>query len=449
MASGTRRAEKLDAPAVDPVRILEIELSDPLADVDAVGSYRRALAIVRLHSVPIGLVTVDLTDGRATAAEVARAVDAELRAAVNRHLAADGASPVERVGAGGVPMAGAPRCAAAREAYLALDPPFVSVIVPTRERAERLGRCLTSILRTAYPVDRREVIVVDNDPRTAETRDLLKRSFPGVRYVREDAPGSASARNRGVDHAAGELVVFTDDDVLVDRYWLLELARAYEDAPAVGAVTGLLVPMELETPAQVWFEQYGGFGRGYERRTYNLTDSRPPDPLFPYSAGVFGTGNSMSFRRSALEAIGGFDPALGNGTPALGGVDSEVLLRTVLEGHTVVYEPRSLAYHAHRRDYAGLRRQIYSYGTGLSAYLLKTMIERPRLLPDFAARVPRGFVYALSPRSGKNARKERGYPRRLTFDELRGMAYGPVAYFRSRRRYGPADPRRRHAARRD
>jgi len=438
----------MDSAPVDPARIVEIELAERLTGVDAGREYGRALAIVRLHSVPIGQVMIHLAAGRAGADDLARAVDAELRAAVNRHLIGDGATAVERIGPDGIRSAGVPRCVAEREAFLAGDPPFVSVIVPTRERAERLGRCLESIMRTAYPPDRREIIVVDNDPQTAETRALIDRSFPGVRYVREGAPGSASARNRGVEHARGDLVVFTDDDVLVDRFWLLELARAYEAAPGVGAVTGLLVPMELETPAQVWFEQYGGFGRGYERRVYNLTDSRPPDPLFPYSAGVFGTGNSMSFRRSVLDAIGGFDPALGNGTPALGGVDSEVLLRTVLEGHTLVYEPRSLAHHAHRRDYAGLRRQVYSYGTGLSAYLLKTMIERPRLLPDFAARVPRGVAYALSPRSGKNARKERGYPRRLTFDELRGMAYGPIAYFRSRRRYGPADPRRRHAARR-
>jgi GT2 family glycosyltransferase len=431
------------------VRVLEIELAEPLSDIAGGHRYGRALVVVRLHTIPIGQVTVDLVGGAAGRDAVAGAIDAALRGAVNLHLAADGAEPVARIGSDGVPGAGVPpRCVVERDAYLSGDPPFVSVIIPTRERAERLGRCLTSILRAEYPADRREVIVVDNDPRTAGTRDLVERSFPGVRYVREDAPGSASARNRGVQHAAGELVVFTDDDVVVDRYWLAELARAYDAAPRVGAVTGLLVPMELETPAQIWFEQYGGFGRGYDRRVYNLTDSRPPDPLFPFSAGVFGTGNSMSFRRSVLDEIGGFDPALGNGTPALGGVDSEVLLRTVLEGHTVVYEPRSLAHHAHRRDYDGLRRQIYGYGAGLSAYLLKTMIARPRLIPDFAARVPRGFAYALSPRSGKNARKQRGYPRRLTFEELRGMAYGPVAYFRSRRRYGPADPRRRHAARR-
>jgi GT2 family glycosyltransferase len=265
-----------------------------------------------------------------------------------------------------------------------------------------------------------------------------------VGYLREDLPGSASARNLGVRHARGEIVAFTDDDVVVDRHWLAELARGYDAAADVDAVTGLLVPMELETAAQVWFEQYGGFGRGYRRQVYNLGPFRRDDVLYPYSAGIFGTGNSMSFRRSSLEEIGGFDPALGNGTPALGGVDSEVLLRLILRGKTLVYEPRSLAHHAHRRDYAGLRRQVFGYGAGLSAYLLKTAIENPRLIPGIAGRVPHGLRYALSPRSGKNADKRRDYPRELTRTELRGIAYGPIAYLRSRLRY--RDATRRGAA---
>ena len=85
----------------------------------------------------------------------------------------------------------------------------------------------------------------------------------------------------------------------------------------------------------------------------------------------------MAFRAEMLRAIGGFDPALGNGTPALGGVDSEVLLRTVVLGHRLVYRPNAMVWHDHRADYADLRRQVYSYGAGLTAYLLKTVTDQP------------------------------------------------------------------------
>ena len=163
----------------------------------------------------------------------------------------------------------------------------------------------------------------------------------------------------------------------------------------------------------------------------------PGNPLYPYAAGIFGTGNNMAFRRTVLERIGAFDPALGNGTPALGGVDSEVLQRTVLCGHPLVYTPRALVWHSHRRDYDALRRQIYSYGAGLTAYLAKTVLRNPHLLADFLSRVPAGVRFALSPSSEKNARKTSTYPADLTRAERAGMAYGLIAYPRSRRRMGP------------
>jgi GT2 family glycosyltransferase len=145
----------------------------------------------------------------------------------------------------------------------------------------------------------------------------------------------------------------------------------------------------------------------------------------------------MAFRTSTLRDIGGFDPALGNGTPALGGVDSEVLLRSVLLGHRLVYQPTAIVYHEHRRDYDSLKRQVFWYGTGLSAYLSKTLWNNPKLIPLFLRLLPRGLVFEADPRSKKNARKGKKYPLALTVAEWRGIAYGPVAYIRSRRAYGP------------
>ena len=427
-----------------PVRVVEIELSEPLPRIEGTHPsgttrYGRALVIVRLHGTPIGQLEVDLPEHGRSPVDMAAVIWARLGAVVQDHMRADGLAVPERLDPSGLVAGGEPACLAARRRFLSAGAPSITVIVPSRERPERLATCLRSILACDYPPDRLQVLVVDNAPATDATRLAVEESFAGtVGYLREDIPGSASARNLGIRHAAGQIVAFTDDDVVVDRSWLVEIARGYDAAPSVDAVTGLLVPRALETPAQVWFEEYGGFGRGYRRQIYNLGEFRRDDPLYPYSAGIYGTGNSMSFRRAALEEIGGFDPALGNGTPTLGGVDSEALLRTILRGKTLVYEPRALAYHDHRPDYDGLRRQVYSYGVGLSAYLLKTAIENPRLIPDLAARVPQGLRFALSPGSGKNSGKRRGYPRELTFAELRGIAYGPFAYIRSRRWYRKA-----------
>ncbi len=343
--------------------------------------------------------------------------------------------------ASGLPGAGMPRCLEERERALS-DAPFVSVVIATHERPDRLAVCLQSLLSVDYP--RYEIIVVDNAPSTTATADLLGQRYahlPRVRYVREERRGLAWARNRGIVEARGDIVAFTDDDVVVDRYWLTGLAQGFAAADDVACVTGLILPLELETQPQLWFEQFGGFSKGFARRIFDTDRHRPRDPLFPYAAGRFGSGNNMALRASVLRELGGFDPAFGAGA-LVGGEDLEVFFRLITRGYRLVYEPGAMVHHLHRRDYAALRRQL-SDG-GVAGYLTKAVVEDPVLLLDLARKLPRGLVYALSPRSGKNAKKQADYPKELTATERRGMLYAPVAYLRSRRRvrrmtrqYGP------------
>jgi hypothetical protein len=129
--------------------------------------------------------------------------------------------------------------------------------------------------------------------------------------------------------------------------------------------------------------------------------------------------------------------AHGHRDPTTWRVDSEVLLRTILSGHTVVYEPHAVASHVHRPEYAALRRQVYAYGAGLSVYDLKTLLAHPVLILDFVRKLPASLRFALSPRSSYNAKKLVGYPPELTRLEDRGILYGPLGYTRSRRKQGP------------
>jgi GT2 family glycosyltransferase len=329
-------------------------------------------------------------------------------------------------------------CTAARRGLLA-EPPFVSVIIPTHERPEPLGRCLESLLAMQYP--NLEIVIVDNFPDTTRTRDLIATRYDGrsdIRYVVEERRGSASARNRGLRVARGKLVAFTDDDVVFDRYWLAELLTGFSAGDHVGCVTGLIMPIELETRAQIWFEEYGGFGKGFERRLYDIGPNRPASPLFPYNPGMFGSGGSMAFQVDALREVGSFDPSLGNGTPTLGGVDVEAFFRIVQGGYQLVYEPGAMIQHAHRREYQALRRQVFTYGSGLAAVLTKAVARRPSLLLGLALKAPLGLRMLLGPNSssssvdsGLRLRKSTDYPSELVRDELRGMLYGPLAYLRS------------------
>jgi hypothetical protein len=105
----------------------------------------------------------------------------------------------------------------------------------------------------------------------------------------------------------------------------------------------------------------------------------------------------------------------------------------VLRGHTVAFAPEAVAWHEHRRELAGLRRQLFGYGRGLTASLVKTLLDDPRELMSIVQRVPAATRYAFLPSGSKNARKA-DYPASLTALELAGMLVGPVAYAISRRR---------------
>jgi GT2 family glycosyltransferase len=412
-----------------PVRLLEWELAAPrgavvLGEADAGRPYAGVLCLVRLHGVPLGFVPLA---GDATAAELADAVWGQLADAITAHLERDGIERPTALPPGGLP----PGTACARERAAIRDgAPPATVVVATHERPHSLERCLRSLLELDYPGF--EVIVVDNAPVTGATRDLLAsgRFGSGVRCVTEPLQGLAAAHNRGLAEAAGAFVAFTDDDVVVDRLWLLELARGFRLADGVVCVTGLIAPAELQTPAQLLAERTWGWGKGFEPRVFDLaTDTG--DPLYPYTAGRFGSGANMAFDTRALRELGGFDPATGAGTIARGGDDLAAFFNVIASGARLVYNPAAIVHHAHHAEHSALRRQAYAYGVGLTAYLTSTLVARPERLLDFTRRAHHGLARARDPRGSDRTTVD---ATDLKWAERLGMLYGPAAYLRSRRR---------------
>ncbi|MEU7467083.1 glycosyltransferase [Streptomyces sp. NPDC044984] len=325
------------------------------------------------------------------------------------------------------------------------EPPYASVVVATRERAGQLARALDSLLAQEHP--RFEVVVVDNAPVTGETRELVERKYgERVRYVCEPVPGLAVAHNRGLAVARGEVIAFTDDDVVADPRWLTELTAPFAADPRLGCATGLILPARLRTPAQVLLEGHGGFAKGFTPTTYDPQDPPRDEPLFPFTAGRFGSGANMAFRTDVLRAVGGFDPATGAGTPARGGDDLYGFVRVLAQGHRLHYTPQALVWHHHRETWADLETQAYGYGAGLTAYLTAILVNRPALLPAFLARLPRGLAHARALTEvrdtdgggapGAHDTRTHPWPRRLSRLQRRGMLYGPLGYLRARRAPG-------------
>src|SRR5262245_55016069 len=330
--------------------------------------------LVRLHGEPLGMVYPPKAG--CSAGELSRIVRDRHGLSIARHLLADRFG--ERVLEPDESIPGTcPRHAAAPVTR-------VTVAVCTRDRAAQLAACLDAIAALDYPSPLLDVVVVDNAPRDESTRDIVAR-YAGFRYVCEPRPGLDNARNRAIIEARGDVIAYADDDVSVDRGWVRAIARAFEEEPHAMCVTGLVVPDELNTPAQVLFEKYGGFNRGYQRAVHRVDDQRTSAVRRYGGTGRFGTGANMAFRARFFAQRGGFDPYLDVGTPASGGGDLEMFFRVLKHGHALVYEPAALVRHRHRRSYAELRTQIANNGIGFFAYLARTA----RFYPEERAHVVR------------------------------------------------------------
>jgi len=404
-----------------PIKLAMIDVESCPESI-AAGGYGAVWALVREHGRPRGMIRVPFVDGLATRDQLNRAIET---------------------------LPAAPRVP---ESEWPLDQalPSISVVIPSLlERADGLDACLRSLAELDYPDY--EVIVVDNRPAGAAPVQL-----PGVRVVRETRPGISAARNRGLAEAKGDLIAFTDDDVVVDPGWLRAIATRLVAHPEEACVTGLTLPSELETPAQVALEEYyGGFGvRTFEAVSHRMRaagwrslmtpatvdamgdDGRVLRSFSLYAAGSFGAGANMAFRAGALRELGGFDCALGAGTATHGGEDLAIFARLAWRGHAVAFEPASIVHHTHRREEASLERQIKGYGVGYGALLMALVLEDPRHLGRIAGTARRAVRMMTAGYRDKLAVDRQPNPRagELARMELRGMAAGPFVYLATRLR---------------
>jgi GT2 family glycosyltransferase len=392
-----------------------LDLRAPLPDLrlepDPLGErYRSLLAIARLDGDLVGTAAVPVDpSGHVPSEWLARGLRGQLEPELRR------AFSDRRFHRYGSPLLSRP----------------VSVVVPTRGRPGPVARCVRSLLACRHA--NTEIIVVENQPRSDATRRMLASQFAcedGVRYVEEPRRGPSTARNTGLAIAEGELVAFLDDDVVADYAWLDQCMRAFEGEDEIACVTGLILPLDLETDGQVLLEQFASFGKGFRRRVFRLPETAAEDPLFPYTVGSIGSGaNTIVLREAALE-LGGFDTALGPGTPATGAEDLDLYVRLLRAGHAIAYEPSVIVRHEHPGSAKRLGRKAYRYGVGMGALLAKQLVrgpERSRLVRA----VPAGVRYARDPDSRKNAGKPQDFPRRLDWLERLGLLIGPLAYLLS------------------
>lgn len=216
------------------------------------------------------------------------------------------------------------------------------MVVATRNRPRLLSGLLDAL--PAALDDRCEVVVVDSASSTGATADLC--AHRGVRLERLERPGTSRARNAGIACTTSDLVAFTDDDCLPQPGWTAALRAAFAD-PAVGLVTGRVLPdAPTSAPLSVTTEE--------RSRAMSAGD-------------LVGHGANAALRRSALEQVGGFDEALGPGTPLRAAEDADLFRRVLAAGWQGRHAADAVVLHRQWRTRRAALTTSWAYGIGAGA----------------------------------------------------------------------------------
>lgn len=230
----------------------------------------------------------------------------------------------------------------------------IAVVVCTRDRAHRIGACVSSIL--ASPLRTLELLVVDQSE-GEETRAILS-AFrdPRLRVLWTSPPGLARARNVGVEASSAPILLFTDDDCRVEPDWVERFLAEFERDPTLDGVYGRVLP---DGPARPGWVCYSVMTSTTRRLVAGLPRGFLQESI--------GHGNAMAFRRECFVRHGLFHEWLGAGTPMTGGEDTDFAFRILRAGARLAYSPLPLAHHDNWMPIADSNRQLYGYARSASA----------------------------------------------------------------------------------
>lgn len=385
-------------PQSAPVWVGELDRRNEFADLRVDPEFTAARLLVTAGGAPVGLVELELGAGHATAAEVRAAVSSQLGHVVDPPLPPTSHEPL-------------------------------TIVIPTRGRAASLQRCVRAVLAGDHP--RVSVLVVDNDP----VDDATFRAVAGladnrVRYVHESRRGASVARNRGLHEATTDVVAFLDDDTEPDRHWAARVSGVFAADPTLACLSGPVLAARLTTADEIAADKAAAWCKGFVGRRFCLADPPTDSAIFPFSPGLFGIGANLAVRTDVARAAGGFDEALGPGTPSHGGEDCEFLVRLVLAGHVLCYAPAAYVWHHHRPTATALRSQIRGYSIGLGSFLAKIAFDSAARAMA-VRRIPAALAQLWRIRT--RAATSGGTSGSTLLPLMHGLALGSIIYMNPRR----------------
>ena len=227
-----------------------------------------------------------------------------------------------------------------------MERPVVSIVIPTKNCENLIDKCLASIRNLDYPTDKLEVIVVDGHS-TDTTVDIARRH--GCKVIYEEGGTIGYARDKGVKNAKGEFVAFTDADCTVDRDWIKELLKHFNN-DEIAAVGGPNITPDNDTD----FAKCVGVVLSFLSKPgarYGLIGGEVREIYHNPTCNVI-------YRREMLEEVGGFNHNLVT-------VDDEELdYRIKKKGYKILYTPNVEVYHYRTPNWKKFAKMAYNYGLG-------------------------------------------------------------------------------------
>lgn len=245
------------------------------------------------------------------------------------------------------------------------SPTTVSVIIPTYNRKKLLREALDSLAQQTYPVDRFEVIIVD-DGSTDGTAEVAVDVFPfALRYFRQDNQGDAAARNVGAQESQADFLVFLDDDILLEPDYLTHLIHAHDECQK-RIVVGT---------CHVWLEETSPFAQ----KLHGSLASDQTDMIteLPFRD-VF--SNNMSIRREAYFEVGMMQGLNFPGSSMW--CDLDFCYRAYQRGFEFDRSAKAICWH---RDYAARTLDSQKKRARTAAYRAVVLFQR---YPELVAHIP-------------------------------------------------------------
>jgi len=203
--------------------------------------------------------------------------------------------------------------------------PKISVVIPAYNAEKTIEDTIKALLNQDYPKKGYEILIV-NDGSTDSTREKIKK-FKIVKLFEQKHKGPAAARNLGVKHSKGDIILFTDADCIPAKNWIKNMIKPFEDKD-IAAVAGTYKTLNKENLIARFI------GYEIEDRHRKMRNKKTIDFVGTYSAG---------YRKNIFLKFKGFDITF----PTSSGEDPELSFRMSKEGYKIVFNPKTFVYHQH------------------------------------------------------------------------------------------------------